>query len=413
MSELKSEDQITGFDDMHLAIVGPYPPSLTGIGQYGYHLSLGLAQSRLFTRITVLTSSSSGQQPVELPAPIEVQSAWQPDQVDAGLSVMAQLRRLQPDVVWFNLGTSVFGRNPLANLSGSLAPGQAQRAGFPTIVTLHELAELADLRTLHAPGGPLAIYGAQLLTRVAMQADVVCLTMRRYVDWLSARRPELRCLHIPIGAYHTPERLTENAAAELLFFTTLAPFKGLEVLLEAFQTLQTSHPNLRLTIAGAEHARFPGYAQKIRQAYRQVSGVRWRGQVPESEVRGLFEQAQIMVLPYNASTGASSVLVQAASWGRPVVASDLSETLAVARENGLKVALFQRGEAHSLAAVLRTQLDSAQERRAQVEHNFAAVLRNRPEETCRAYLQAFNLALESRSSPKRIAISTLTTAERI
>jgi hypothetical protein len=37
-----------------------------------------------------------------------------------------------------------------------------------------------------------------------------------------------------------------------------------------------------------------------------------------------------------------------------------------------------------------------------VEHNFAAIQRIRPENTCRAYLQAFNLALEARRSSKRI-----------
>jgi glycosyltransferase involved in cell wall biosynthesis len=389
---------------MHLAIVGPYPPNVTGIGQYGYHVSRGLAQSGLFTRITVLTSACRDGSPVDTPAPILIRNSWRPNQVNAGFEIMTHLQQLKPDVVWFNLGTSVFGRSPLANLSGFLAPVQAHQAGFPTIVTLHELAELADLRALNAPGGPLALYGARLLTNIATRVDVVCLTMHRYVDWLSVRQPALHCLHIPIGAYHTPEILAESGSPELLFFTTLAPYKGLEVLLEAFQSIQANYPDLRLTIAGAEHARFPGYAQRLRRTYDQLTGVRWLGQVMEDDIRGLFQRAQIMVLPYNASTGSSSVLYQAASWGRPVVASNLPETQAVARESGLKVALFQRGEATSLATVLRTQLDSAAERRAQVEHNFAAILRNRPEETCRAYLQAFNLALESHRSAKRIAI---------
>ncbi len=398
---------------MHLAIVSPYPPHVTGIGQYGYHLSRSLAQSGLFTHITILTGAPGTSQLHQMPAPIQIEYAWQPEQLNTGWEIVAHLRRLKPDLVWFNLGTSIFGRSPLANLSGFLAPVWAHRAGLPTIVTLHELAELADLRALNAPGGPFARYGARLLTSIATQADVVCLTMRRYVDWLAARHPRLQCIHIPIGAYYTPEMLAESGSAELLFYTTLAPFKGLEVLLEAFQSLKINYPDLRLTIAGAEHARFPEYAGRLRQSYNNLAGIRWLGQVHEDNIRALFQRAQIVVLPYNASTGSSSVLYQAATWGRPVVASNLPETQAVARESGLQVALFQRDDAASLAMVLKTYLDSAQERGVQVGHNFAAIQRNRPEETCRAYLQAFNLALESRRSPKRIIIPAQVISEPV
>src|SRR3972149_5411351 len=46
------------FHAMHLAIVSPYPPNITGIGQYGYYVSRLLAQSGVFHRITVLTGAS-------------------------------------------------------------------------------------------------------------------------------------------------------------------------------------------------------------------------------------------------------------------------------------------------------------------------------------------------------------------
>src|SRR5688572_30748195 len=157
---------------MHLTIVTPYPPNITGIGQYGYHVSRSLAQSGLFTQITVLTGRSESSQAVETPSPIKIEYAWQPEQLTTGWKLTAHLRRLKPDLVWFNLGTSIFGRSPLANLSGFLAPMLAHQAGFPTIVTLHELAELADLRALNAPGGPFARYGARLLTEIATRADV-------------------------------------------------------------------------------------------------------------------------------------------------------------------------------------------------------------------------------------------------
>jgi glycosyltransferase involved in cell wall biosynthesis len=266
------------------------------------------------------------------------------------------------------------------------------------------MPELSDLQSLQAPGWFLAKYGARLLTGIATQSDVVCLTIKRYVDWLSSSRSNIKYTHIPMGAYNPPEILPESDSMELLFFTTLAPFKGLEVLLEAFQTLQKTFPNLKLTIAGAENVRFPEYAQRLRNTYAGLNGVRWLGQVAEEDIRELFQRAKIVVLPYLASTGASSVIAQAATWGRPVIASDLPEVKSLARENNFDVTLFQSGNSSSLVEAIKTQLETPEKRHSQVQHNFYAIQRFRPEETCHAYLRAFNLALETRHSTKRIAL---------
>lgn len=390
---------------MQLAIVSPYPPAITGIGQYGYHITRQLARSNAFSRIVVLTGKSHGEEPDALP--VHIDRLWLPNQVNVGSLIPARLKSFHPDVVWFNLGTSVFGRSPMANLSGFTSVVRTRQLGFPTLVTLHELPEFADLRSLKAPGGPFARLGARLLTEMAAQADVVCLTIRSNIDRLSSRRVAGNMIHIPMGAYQTPERLPESSNRELLFFTTLAPFKGLEVLLEAFQALKKEHPDLKLTIAGASHPRFPGYAEHLKQTYQQLEGIQWLGQVAEKDITSMFSRAQIVILPYNASTGASSVLAQAAALGRPVIASNLPETIISAQENGFDVAYFQRGNVAGLTETIRQYLASPQLRHRQAWHNFNAIQRSRPEETCKAYMRAFNLALEARRSPKRIALPAM------
>jgi glycosyltransferase involved in cell wall biosynthesis len=267
---------------------------------------------------------------------------------------------------------------------------------------MHELVELADLRALNAPGGVFAPLGARLFTRVVTQADVVCLTMRHYAQWLSKRGVD--CAHIPIGAYHEPELLREEESGELLFFTTLAPYKGLEILLEAFTQVRAWYPRLRLSIAGANHARFPGYGQALRAHFNEPQGVRWLGQVPEDHVRDLFRRAQVVVLPYVASTGSSSVLFQAATWGRAIVASDLSEIRKLTVENKLQVEFFENNNCESLARSLRLLLDAPGLRQAQARHNFNSIQHLRPKATCYRYIQAFNRALEKRQSAKRIPL---------
>jgi glycosyltransferase involved in cell wall biosynthesis len=279
---------------MHLLTVSPFPPAITGIGQYGYHVTRALAASGAFSRVTVLAGSRvEGTKPNHLGS-TEIDYCWQPGQWKARAAILSRVKRLDPDVVWFNLGASIFGKSPWLNISGLLTPMLVQRWGYPTVTTLHELIELTDLRALDAPGGPLAPLGARLLTSMATQADILCLTMRHYMDWLATRRVD--CAHIPIGAYHEPELLEEPEAPELLFFTTLAPFKGLEILFDAFCLLRKEFPKLRLIIAGTRHTRFPEYGRDLKRRFNQVDGVQWLGQIAEEDVKELFQRAQIVLL---------------------------------------------------------------------------------------------------------------------
>ncbi|MGE5377989.1 MAG: glycosyltransferase [Bacteroidota bacterium] len=387
---------------MNLVIVSPFPPAVTGIGQYGYHLTRALASSGAFTRVTVLAGSRlNGQIPNHLGS-TEIEYCWAPGQFNARQTILSSVKRLNPDLVWFNSGASIFGKSPWLNVSGLLTPAFLQHMDIPTVVTVHELVELSDLRALNAPGGSLAKMGARLLTHIASRADVVCLTLKNYADWLSARGVD--CIHIPIGAYHEPELLDDSGSQEILFFTTLAPFKGLELLLVAFKSLQARHPTLRLTIAGADHGRFPNYSDQLKARFKNMQGVNWLGQVPEDQVIELFRRAQMVVLPYSASTGSSSVLYQAATWGRAVVASDLDEIRKLVEESGLDVEFFKSGDVNSLCNSIQAMLASTEKRKAQAAHNFNAIQRIHPYEICRKYLQAFDRALEKRLSPKRLAI---------
>jgi glycosyltransferase involved in cell wall biosynthesis len=391
------------FPSMHLTIVSPFPPAITGIGQYGYHITKAIEDSGLFSRITVLAGSKTQNGVSSAFKQAEIDYCWQPDQFQARKIILSRLQQLQPDLVWFNLGASVFGKSPLVNVSGLLTPMQTRQLGFPTVVTLHELVEQADLRALNAPGGILAPWGARFLTELATQADHVCLTMNHYVEWLSARG--VNCSHIPIGSYQAAEQLKETEKQSLLFFTTLAPFKGLELLLQAFQELKAEFPNLSLTIAGAEHARFPTYAEELRKQCTNVTGIRWLGQVSEEKVKSLFEQATIVVLPYTASTGSSSVLYQSATWGRAIVASDLKEHVYIAGENDLQINFFKNGSIRSLKESIHSLLTSQELRTRQIEYNFNAIQKLTPRETCKHYVHAFNRALERSRSQKRIHLS--------
>jgi len=395
---------------MHLAIVSPFPPAITGIGQYGYHVTRALAKSGSFSRVTVLAGSqANGQTPNHLGL-TEIEYCWQPGSLNARQAILSRVKRLSPDLVWFNLRIGMFGESPWQSLSGLLAPMFTRWMGYPTVVTFHEMVELSDFHLLKAPGGPFAPLGARLITDLATQADVVCLTMQKHLDWFSRKRPNLDCIHIPHGAFNDPVLLDENGKAELLLFNMLAPFKGVELLLDVFPSLKMEYPHLRLTIAGEEHPRFPGYAQSIKNRFAGLDGIQWLGKIPDEDVVELFRRAKIVVLPYSASTGSSSVLYRAATWGRAVVASDLSEIRALTQEGNFQVEFFENGNAVELRNAISTLLALPEKRHAQIQNNFKAIQSARLEITCHRYLQAFNRALEKRKSLKRIPVPKIESA---
>src|SRR5512147_1847015 len=107
---------------MHLVIVSPFPPSITGIGQYGYHITRGLAKSGMFERVTVLAGShTNGEIPNHLGS-TEIDYCWEPGQWQARTAILSRVKRLNPDLVWFNAGASIFGKSPWLNISGHLVP---------------------------------------------------------------------------------------------------------------------------------------------------------------------------------------------------------------------------------------------------------------------------------------------------
>lgn len=387
---------------MRLAVVSPFPPAITGIGQYGFHTIRSLSDANVFERISVLAGASNGAAPKLVIPRLDVEYPWRIDHAGSGKNIIAALKQKKPDVVWFNLGVSTFGKSPLANLSGFSAVGRVKNLGIPTVVTLHEVIELSDLSTLQAPGGIFAKMGARLITRMALQADVICLTLKHYTDWLAALDPHKRSIHIPIGSYHKPDVLTQSGSEELLFFSTFAPFKGIETLIAAFEQLLPEKPNLMLTIAGAEHHRFPGYAQALIEKYNALKNIRWLVDVPEETVQSIFERASIVVLPYSASTGSSSVLYQAASWGRPVIASDLPELRSAANESGLHATFFQNNDPNHLVICIKNMLEHPEARASQIRQNAGQVQSIHPQNTARQYIEAFNLALATSGKTARL-----------
>jgi len=188
---------------------------------------------------------------------------------------------------------------------------------------------------------------------LARAACCVVLSQALVPELVRRGLPPARIAVIPHGLIQYP-RLgkdgQKHSGPTLLFFGRIAAYKGLEVLLEAFSQVRARQPGLRLLVAGE------GSLAPYRRQLQGLEGVevinRW---VAEEDVPDLFEQADMVVLPYT-SASQSGVLAIAAAFGLPVVATrvgGLPEQV-VDGETGL---LVEPDSAPALAKAIERLLD--------------------------------------------------------
>jgi glycosyltransferase involved in cell wall biosynthesis len=112
----------------------------------------------------------------------------------------------------------------------------------------------------------------------------------------------------------------------MLCFGQIAPYKGLEYLVDAFSELAKSDESYRLIIAGKVKQGQTEYWNRIR---RKIDDSETRSQItqriehiPDEEVEPYFKAADVLIVPYT-HIFQSGVPFLAYSFGLPVIATDV------------------------------------------------------------------------------------------
>lgn len=136
-----------------------------------------------------------------------------------------------------------------------------------------------------------------------------------------------------------------------LFFGVWSKYKGIDVLLQAFETVHGLYPEARLVLAGAVGADVD--ADEILTRSRAIGNVDAHpGYVPIEDVPALLDAARVVVAPYVRATQSGAAHL-AYTFGRPVIASAVGD-LPEAVEDGVTGLLVPAGDAEALAvAILR------------------------------------------------------------
>ncbi len=143
------------------------------------------------------------------------------------------------------------------------------------------------------------------------------------------------------------------------FVGTLAPHKGLDVLLNAFRTLEG---DLRLSVHG-RFGDFPEFDEKVRQLASPDHRVHFAGGFRRDQLREVLGGLHLLVVPSKWRENTPFVCLEGRAAGLPVIASDLDGmSEAVPQGRG---ALFRTGDHQDLARVLREQVSAVQARNGQ------------------------------------------------
>lgn len=121
------------------------------------------------------------------------------------------------------------------------------------------------------------------------------------------------------GPLAAPPRRAAGPRIRFLFFGVVAPYKGLDILLSALEALPGSHELHIMGRAASDRMRQEIGARIAQQPTRH--SIVWRDEfIPEADLAGIFESADVLVLPYRA-IDQSGVLFQALRFGLPIIAS--------------------------------------------------------------------------------------------
>jgi D-inositol-3-phosphate glycosyltransferase len=151
------------------------------------------------------------------------------------------------------------------------------------------------------------------------------------------------------------------AAADrvVLFFGTIAPYKGLEYLVTAFQQLLAESTDYRLIVAGRPRKGCEEYWSAIRRSIGTMARARVIHKIehiPDQDTEVYFKAADVLVLPYT-EVFQSGVLFLGYRFGLPAIVADVGSLSSDIIEGRTGYSFVAR-DASDLARVVKTYFAS-------------------------------------------------------
>lgn len=378
---------------MKICLVTTFPPSTGGLSEYGFHIAQELHRNP-FLSLTILADKFPDGHAE--PEGFSVVRCWSFNDPRSVYCLLRELHRLKPDVVWFNLLFSTFGKNPVVAFSGLMTPLLARLSGRYTHVTLHHLMDTVELRDVGVRHEGLYRFAGALATRMLLLANSVSVLMPGYRKILNDKygrdNVHLRAHGILARRPEFPDFSRRgNPLHRILAFGKWGTYKRLELMIEAFDLIARNVPEAKLVIAGGDHPQAHGYIESVKRQCAGDPRIEFRGYIPEEALPDLFQSASVAVMPYSSSTGCSGVAHLACAYGVPIVSADLPDFRQMALGEELAIEFYPSGSAQGLAESLTNLLQDREKQQHMATQNFSAALRMTMPNVVQKYLRHFEL----------------------
>ncbi|GAA4246124.1 glycosyltransferase [Winogradskyella damuponensis] len=404
---------------MKLAIVTAYPPSKVTLNEYAYHLVKQFRQKEAVTELILLTDRTEGAKDIEFTedgCKITVKECWSFNSYKNVISVTKAINTTKPDAVLFNLQFMKFGDKKIAAALGLLLPWICKLKNIPNIVLLHNILEEVDLGSAGFTSNKIMqkIYGfiGTTLTKLILKADIVAVTMQKYVNVLEIKYLAPNVKLIPHGTFEIPEEpnyTLPKGPLQILTFGKFGTYKKVEGMIEAVEMVRAKTKlDLEVVIAGTDNPNVPGYLAKVQEAYKHVPQVRFTGYVEEHEVPTLFNESAVVVFPYTSTTGSSGVLHQAGSYGKAVVMPDLGDLALLVKDEGYRGEFFEPTSVESMANAIEAIVTNDRYRSQLAMANYKAATAHPMSQIAEMYLEHFQDIIDE----KRLAFPNVNAAQK-
>lgn len=386
---------------MKIAIVTAFPPSKVTLTEYGYHLVKHFAQKEEISEIVLITDHTKEEKQLDFKTnncKITVKDSWRFNSYKNVVNIYKAINKEKPDAVLFNLQFMKFGDKKIPAALGLLLPMIFKLKRIPSIVLLHNILEQVDLNSAGFASNKLLQkaynFIGTTLTRFLLKADLVAVTMGKYVEILNKKYKADNVVLIPHGAFETPPepsfKLPEGAK-KVMTFGKFGTYKKVEIMIEAVQEIRKrTNEDIEIVIAGTDSPNTPGYLENVKRQYAHVPNLTFTGYVEESDVPIIFDESAVVVFPYTSTTGSSGVLHQAGSYGKAVVLPDLGDLSLLVKDEGYRGEFFNPTSATSLADAIQEIITKDVYRIALGKNNYKAACSLPMETITGMYIEHFN-----------------------
>ncbi|WP_299060872.1 glycosyltransferase [uncultured Polaribacter sp.] len=397
---------------MKLAIVTAYPPSKVTLNEYAYHLVKSFRQSKKVTELVLLTDKTPEGKDInftENGCKITVKECWKFNSYTNIVNVTKAISKTKPDAVLFNLQFMKFGDKKLAAALGLALPLVCKIKQIPTIVLLHNILEQTDLEKAGFTSNKFLQKAYNFigtsLTKLILKADIVAVTMDKYVTTLQEKYKVNNVKMIPHGTFEIPKKPSHTLSKgplKVMTFGKFGTYKKVESMIEAVEKVRKSSGlDLEIVIAGTDNPNVLGYLDNVKEKYKHIPQITFTGYVEENQVETLFNESAVVVFPYTSTTGSSGVLHQAGSYGKAVVMPNLGDLATLVVDEGYRGEFFEPESTESLANAIEAIVTNDGYRIQLEEANYKAATAFPMERITNMYLEEF----ETISSKKQATFS--------